>query len=344
MTPRCVFRRPPFTAPLPSSRPWAPQVDASVFACLCLFSVEIAVLSFAQAGYFLNTFFWLDLIATLSLIFDITWLYSAEVSPQTDLTVARASRAARVGSRAGRIARVLRVARLVRVLRLLRIGSTIQRTANPLGTSFRVRVPRQLSERGSELISRRVVVLVLAVLIAVSFLQVVEVDVSAQAALEQVLAFNATVVTTASIAAQQPAYVAAFDAAVSQYQETVRASPGEGEGAGVPSTSSFSLIFPTRTPTPPMMSQFADELLRLKVFGVEYPGSHRPEVLEERRSVELQRLVGSDTDTTAVLDERDSEVARSWFSLATIGCIVAILLAGAPPTSAAPRFHLPRGR
>lgn len=203
-------------------------MDGAVFACLCLFSLEMVVLSVAQRGYFLNTFFWLDLIAAFSLIFDITWLYTQSGGGQTDLTLARAGRAARVGSRAGRVARVLRVARLLRVLRLFRVSSGFQRTVNPLGTNFRVRMPRQQSERGSELISRRVVVLVLAVLVAVSFLQVVEVDSSAQAALEQLLAFNGTVITTASIAAQQPAYVAAFDAAVTQYQSTVRTGGCKG--------------------------------------------------------------------------------------------------------------------
>lgn len=67
------------------------------------------------------------------------------------------------------------------------------------------------------------------------------------------------------------------------------------------------------------------------MFGIEYTGSYHPDVLASRRDVELACLVDSATNTTVVLDERDSEVAHSWFSLATIASIVAILIAGAHP-------------
>lgn len=42
---------------------------------LFVFLIEIILSSFALKGYFLKFYFWLDLIATISLISDITWIW-----------------------------------------------------------------------------------------------------------------------------------------------------------------------------------------------------------------------------------------------------------------------------
>jgi hypothetical protein len=42
---------------------------------MAFFLVEIVLASLAKEDYFLGFYFWLDLIATISLIFDIGWLY-----------------------------------------------------------------------------------------------------------------------------------------------------------------------------------------------------------------------------------------------------------------------------
>ena len=68
----------------------------------------------------LGFFFWLDLLSTVSLIFDIGWISdgifgtSAE-NAQNAAQLARASRASKVGSRAGRIVRLVRLIRLVKL-------------------------------------------------------------------------------------------------------------------------------------------------------------------------------------------------------------------------------------
>lgn len=75
--------------------------------------------SYAQEEFFLGFYFWLDLVATLSLISDIGWIWdkmtgtedvnagNAEQASQ----LARAGRGARVGTRAGRIVRIIRLIR-----------------------------------------------------------------------------------------------------------------------------------------------------------------------------------------------------------------------------------------
>lgn len=42
--------------------------------CLTLFLIEIIFASLAKPGYFLSFFFWLDVISTVSLVFDIGWV------------------------------------------------------------------------------------------------------------------------------------------------------------------------------------------------------------------------------------------------------------------------------
>jgi hypothetical protein len=79
--------------------------------------------SFAQKDYFLGFYFWLDFIATVSLITDIGWIYN-EITGGGDInasnasqasSLARAGRGARVGTRAGRIVRLVRLIRIVKL-------------------------------------------------------------------------------------------------------------------------------------------------------------------------------------------------------------------------------------
>jgi hypothetical protein len=43
-------------------------------AVMFIFTTETVVLSYAQKGYFLSLFFWMDVTGTLSLIIDIGWI------------------------------------------------------------------------------------------------------------------------------------------------------------------------------------------------------------------------------------------------------------------------------
>lgn len=106
----------------------APKSADEVFwsltcAALFFFAVELIMASFAQKDYFLGFYFWLDLIATVSLFTDIGWIYnelvgggdiSASNASQAS-SLARAGRGARVGTRAGRIVRLVRLIRIVKL-------------------------------------------------------------------------------------------------------------------------------------------------------------------------------------------------------------------------------------
>lgn len=82
---------------------------------LVLFLVEIILASLSKSGYFNSFFFWLDLVSTVSLIFDIGWIMDIILSGTSSLlSLAKTSRA-------GRITRVIRVIRLIRLIRIVKL-------------------------------------------------------------------------------------------------------------------------------------------------------------------------------------------------------------------------------
>jgi len=65
-------------------------------------------------------YFWLDLLATISLSFEIPWMSSSPSTSSSDggIENARAGRASRAGARAARVIKVVRMIRLVRLVKL----------------------------------------------------------------------------------------------------------------------------------------------------------------------------------------------------------------------------------
>ena len=51
-------------------------------ACFFFFAAEVVFASIATEGYFLGFYFWLDILATVSLIFDIGWVWDEIVGTQ----------------------------------------------------------------------------------------------------------------------------------------------------------------------------------------------------------------------------------------------------------------------
>ena len=95
------------------SQPWRLTTPAAALARAVLFSI-------VKRGYFCGFYFWLDVIATLSLLFDIPAFVSllapvgaGQTSGQGG-TMARAGRSANAGSKMGRILRLVRVIQLLR--------------------------------------------------------------------------------------------------------------------------------------------------------------------------------------------------------------------------------------
>lgn len=102
-------------------------IDITLFTVMVVFAVELACLSAVDATYFLSFFFFMDVIGTVTMVFDITFMlgmdhsspkiYSGDGESKNNLMLLRATRAARVGVRAGRLSRVLRFLRFLPFLK-----------------------------------------------------------------------------------------------------------------------------------------------------------------------------------------------------------------------------------
>ena len=85
--------------------------------CFISFSTEIILSCLGKEKYMYSFFFWLDLMSTFSLLFDIGWVvnkFSSAVATSNAASLIKISRA-------GRITRVLRVIRLIRLIRIVKL-------------------------------------------------------------------------------------------------------------------------------------------------------------------------------------------------------------------------------
>lgn len=85
-------------------------ISTLVFAFFCL---ELVLLGVCKKGYLLSFFFWLDLLAVISLVPDVLMLFNIDVflllgGGEGGLTIARTARAARAGARSVRIVRSMK--------------------------------------------------------------------------------------------------------------------------------------------------------------------------------------------------------------------------------------------
>ena len=102
----------------------------NVLTCLALvlFSIEIMLNALCQDNYFNSFYFWLDVVSTITLVADITWVWNAMIGytedyestdPEEAAHLARTAPERQFGTtRASRFTRVIRLVRLVRIGRL----------------------------------------------------------------------------------------------------------------------------------------------------------------------------------------------------------------------------------
>ena len=96
--------------------------DGMGIALICIFTIEIMLSSFAIDKYFGSFFFVLDIISTLSLLFDVSLftnlVYSSSFSSYTFSQVAAQSKASRAAIRAVRIVKLFRIIRIVKLYKV----------------------------------------------------------------------------------------------------------------------------------------------------------------------------------------------------------------------------------
>ena len=110
-----------------------PIVDYVTFGVFVVFVIELCLSLACVDGYF-HFFLWLDIAATISLWFEISFLLELTSGSDiggTDFALAKAGRAAKAGARAGRLASILRMIRSVTYGAILRM----YRSSRPLKNS-----------------------------------------------------------------------------------------------------------------------------------------------------------------------------------------------------------------
>jgi hypothetical protein len=144
-----------------------------------IFLCELAILSWTQRGYRFSFFFWMDFIGTISILFDVEWIFGQTLA-RSNVSVLRTTRIARIGAR---------YQRLIRLLKLFR-DSTFwpwnqdndEKVVEPSLSSVR-RVSRELSS----VLSIRVAALVIIIAIILPFLSYIFIDFSADAWIQSTL-------------------------------------------------------------------------------------------------------------------------------------------------------------
>ncbi|OMJ77735.1 hypothetical protein SteCoe_22604 [Stentor coeruleus] len=93
-----------------------------VVICLLLFTGELVLSSLYKPNYKWSFYFWLDLVATLSLITDIGWIWDNFIgvsnTSSNNKQLQNAGKASRAGTRTSRILRIIRLIRLIRLVKL----------------------------------------------------------------------------------------------------------------------------------------------------------------------------------------------------------------------------------
>lgn len=112
-----------------------PYFFASFFICFALFLLEIALSLYSKDRYMGSFFFYLDLVATISILIDVDWLsfYVFNISKgrgESTLkeVVERISLALRIAARVSRILKFLRVLRMLRFVKVLKNAQVMRKS------------------------------------------------------------------------------------------------------------------------------------------------------------------------------------------------------------------------
>jgi hypothetical protein len=85
---------------------------------MCIFTIEIILSSLLIDNYFLSFFFFLDILSTASILFDVNFLTDiifSTVNSGSVSQLAAQSKASRVATRAVRIVKLVRIIRIIKL-------------------------------------------------------------------------------------------------------------------------------------------------------------------------------------------------------------------------------------
>ena len=143
--------------------------------CFILFTLEIAAAFWVKPSYRFSFNFYLDLIATLSLIPDIGWLWQLMIGTQQATSssqinqVQNAGKLSRTGARTSRVIKIVRLIRIIRLVKLYKSAKTAIDHQNHLKiapeSEYSIPEESKIGRKLSDLTTKRVIVIVMMLLI-----------------------------------------------------------------------------------------------------------------------------------------------------------------------------------
>jgi hypothetical protein len=156
----------------------------SAFALAC-FAVELVLSCWVKPGYFNSFYFWLDLIATVSLIPDIGWIWHPIIGQEDDSgdssndaeQIQNAGKASRAGTRTSRLIRIIRLVRLIRIVKLYKNAQNALTTHDQAAvytSTADLHIPKEsrVGKKLSDRTTKRVILLVLLLLLVLPLFEV----------------------------------------------------------------------------------------------------------------------------------------------------------------------------
>lgn len=144
-----------------------------VVICLLFFAFEL-ILSFKfKSNYKWSFFFWLDLIACLSLVTDIGWIWDGLIgvsnSDSSSRQLQNAAKASRAGTRTSRVLRIIRLIRLIRLVKLYKHAKVALKNGEEDEEDMQselenIKNESQVGKKLSEVTMKRVILIVLLML------------------------------------------------------------------------------------------------------------------------------------------------------------------------------------
>jgi len=182
-------------------QPADPVFDGLTLLCIVVFVLEILLCMFAKDDYFLSFFFVLDIVSTVTLVIDLTWVSDTLQGSEEDMSNDRVSGTAKIGTRTSRVVRVLRLIRIIKLYKAIYEARQLQKKKEEMAKQSAMetqiypgneddedsyddmevqqasmtRVPGKESRVGkklSEKTTRRVILLVLVMMLVLPYLKV----------------------------------------------------------------------------------------------------------------------------------------------------------------------------
>ena len=148
------------------------------YICLVCFAIELTVSSVCKEKYFLGFYFFLDFVATFSLLFDIPEVMEAlfggggsQGGAADSTTLARAGRTSRVGTRAGRVVRLVRLVRILKLYKQYQLRKSGTNDQMNLTEEEEELAESRVGQKLSDLTTRRVIIGVLLMLFVLPLFQ-----------------------------------------------------------------------------------------------------------------------------------------------------------------------------